>query len=306
MGKKPYIVAGIPAFNEEKTIAKVVLLTKKYVDKVVVVDDGSTDMTAEIAEALGAEVIRHKVNLGKGAALRTLFAKARECGADVLVLLDADDQHNPQQISDIIEPIIKNEADIVIGSRFLGKSIGIPKYRKVGLKVLSKIIATITKNSITDPLSGFRALSKKALAMIDLLEKGYGVEVEMLLKAVKKGLRICEVPITVNYTTGAKTSKKHPIVQGAEIISAIIRRTVEKNPLVFMGIPGFLNMLTGMYFIGALITIYNHTRYFSLPMAIIALGFITAGIILLTSAVTIYLMRNLEKKIIAHEYRMMK
>jgi glycosyltransferase involved in cell wall biosynthesis len=118
---KPLIIACIPAYNEEKTIAKVVLLTKKYVDTVVVCDDGSADMTSELAEELGAEVIRHEKNRGYGAALASLFRRAREINADVMVTLDADYQHNPDYISRLVEPILKGEANMVIGSRFLAE-----------------------------------------------------------------------------------------------------------------------------------------------------------------------------------------
>jgi len=136
-GKKPYIVACIPAYNEGLTIAKVILKARKHVDKVIVCDDGSTDMTAEIAEALGAEVIRHKRNMGYGAAIGSLFRRAREIGADVMVTLDADGQHDPDYIPRLIKPIIKGEADIVIGSRFLGGDVEVPTYRRMILSTFT-------------------------------------------------------------------------------------------------------------------------------------------------------------------------
>ena len=118
--KKPFIVAVIPAFKEEENIAKVVLLTKKYVDLVIVGDDGSDDMTAEIAKALGAIVIRNNKNMGKGYTLKRLFNEALKLGADIIVTLDADGQHDPKYIPKLTEPIINGEADIVIGSRYHG------------------------------------------------------------------------------------------------------------------------------------------------------------------------------------------
>ena len=125
-------MACIPAFNEEKTIAKVVLLTQKHVDKVVVCDDGSTDMTGEIAERLGAEVIRHERRLGYGAAIQSLFRRARELGADVMVTLDADLQHNPD-IPVLVKPLWEGGADIVVGSRFLGMR---RRFRGIGVGAL--------------------------------------------------------------------------------------------------------------------------------------------------------------------------
>ena len=129
---KPLIVAAIPAFNVEKTIARLVLETQKFVDVVLVCDDGSTDCTAEIAERMGADVIRHERNLGYGAAIKTLFSMARELNADVLVTLDGDGQHDPREIPRLIEPVLENNADIVLGSRFLGdkeKDNEVPRYR---------------------------------------------------------------------------------------------------------------------------------------------------------------------------------
>ena len=117
------IVAAIPAYNEEKTIAKVVVHAMKYVDKVVVVDDGSTDDTATIAEHLGAHLVRHDGNLGYGAAIRSCFSIARDLNSDALVILDADGQHNADDIPKLLAPIQAGEADIVVGSRFAGADI---------------------------------------------------------------------------------------------------------------------------------------------------------------------------------------
>jgi len=116
---KPFTIACIPAFNEEGRIGGVVVQVRKYVDRVVVCDDGSVDLTGAIAEGLGAVVIRHGRNLGKGAALRSAFLRARELGADVVVMLDADGQHDPEEIPELVEPILRGEADMVVGSRYV-------------------------------------------------------------------------------------------------------------------------------------------------------------------------------------------
>ncbi|MHA1616384.1 MAG: glycosyltransferase family 2 protein [Candidatus Njordarchaeales archaeon] len=300
MRKKPYIVAGIPAYNEEKTIAKVVLLTKKYVDKVVVVDDGSTDMTAEIAEALGAEVIRHKENKGYGAALQTIFHKARREDADILVILDADGQHDPSEIPKLIEPIMKGKADIVIGSRFLGKTDA-KKYRLMGVKMLTKATNILMKAELTDAQSGFRAYNKKAIQLIRPTEDGMGASVEILSQAIDNNLKIVEVPITIRYE-GLETSSEHPLIHGAGVAGTLITKTIGRKPLRYLGVPGIMSIFAGLYFINWLVALYNQEHYFSLPMAIIALGFISVGIVLLSSAIIIHIVRNLEKKIIAYEY----
>jgi glycosyltransferase involved in cell wall biosynthesis len=153
--KKPYVVACIPSYNEEKTIAKVLVKTKKHVDKVIVCDDGSTDMTAEIAEALGAEVIKHERNMGKGGAIRSLFKKTREEVADIVVTLDADGQHDPDGIPVLIKIMAETNADVVIGSMFLSEETirKVPTSRRIGNKILNMVTSV---NNFTDTQSGFR------------------------------------------------------------------------------------------------------------------------------------------------------
>jgi glycosyltransferase involved in cell wall biosynthesis len=132
VNSKPFVVACIPAFNEEGRIGGVVVQARKYVDRVVVCDDGSGDLTGEIAEGLGAVVIRHGRNLGKGAALRSAFLRARELGADVVVMLDADGQHDPEEIPGLVEPILKGAADMVVVSRYAeGSKTDAPLYRAI-------------------------------------------------------------------------------------------------------------------------------------------------------------------------------
>ena len=129
------IIVGIPAFNEEKNIAVLIIQLKKIADKIIVCNDGSTDLTSKIAEEFGATVINHEKNLGYGAAIRSIFLKSKELDGDVLVTFDADGQHKIEDINRVINPIINEESDLVIGSRFLDKSEKeVPQYRKVGLR----------------------------------------------------------------------------------------------------------------------------------------------------------------------------
>jgi len=161
--KKPFIIVAIPAYNEEETIAKEILNAKKYADKIIICDDGSADSTAEIAKSLGADVIRHKRNLGYGAAIQSLFKRAKELNFDVLVTLDGDGQHDPDDIPKVIKPIIDDEADIVIGSRFIGNSLVVmPWYRRIGVKLITNFVNYSAKQSISirDAQSGFRASGK--------------------------------------------------------------------------------------------------------------------------------------------------
>ena len=174
--QKTLVVAGIPAFNEEKSIAGVVLLAQKYADVVVVCDDGSSDMTCEIAEQLGAEVVRHERNLGYGAALQSLFKKARELTADVLVTLDSDGQHDASEIPLLLKPIEDGTAEVVFGSRFIDEAgtADMPLYRKIGIKVITNLANGSAKNTVSDSQSGFRAYSKQAIEHLSFSENGMG------------------------------------------------------------------------------------------------------------------------------------
>ena len=177
------IIAAMPAHNEEGTIAKVVLGAKKHVDKVVVVDDGSTDSTAELAEALGALVVRHEENRGYGDAIRTCFETAKELDADIMVTLDSDGQHDPSFIPDFITAMKNNKADIVIGSRFLAKNETIPKYRIVGMKVLN-LFTRLHGIKTTDSQSGYRAYGRRAIEGIKIRNPDMGAGSEILTQGL--------------------------------------------------------------------------------------------------------------------------
>lgn len=230
------LVACIPALNEEKTIARVVIRASKHVDKVVVVDDGSADDTALIAERLGATVIRHERNLGYGAAIRSGFAAARDLKADVLVTLDADGQHDPDQIPRLTEPIKQGLTEVVVGSRFLSTSeeINAPRYRKAGIRILTGFTEAASHAQISDAQSGFRAFSRKAIEEIAPTEQGMGVSVEILMKAAERHLRVVEVPVTVRYGD-LKTSTHGPLYHGLDVLASIIKFTSIRHPLQFYG-----------------------------------------------------------------------
>ena len=289
--KKPYVVACIPAYNEEKTIAKVILKARKYVDKVIVCDDGSTDMTAEIAEALGAEVIRHERNIGYGAAIGSLFEKAREEAPDIMITLDADGQHNPDDIPKLIKPIVDGEADIVIGSRFLTREAEIPTYRKIGIKIINWVTGAKAKK-ISDTQSGYRAYSKKALQLIKPVEMGMGVSTEILLKAEQNNLKIKEIPIKIFYKV-EQPSTINPLTHALDVIFSTIKQLSIRHPLIFYGIPGVISLLVALGAGLMLIHLFNTTRYFSLPLAIITVGFGIAGAILCSTAIMLWILVSL-------------
>jgi glycosyltransferase involved in cell wall biosynthesis len=234
----------IPAFNEERTIGKVIVRAQQYVDQVIVCDDGSRDMTAAIAEKLGAKVIRHERNMGKGQAFRSLFSACRDIGVDVMITLDGDDQHDPADIPKLMEPISRGDADVVIGARFHGDNKGIPRYRKAG----NRLMNAVTTSGISDTQSGFRAYDKKAIAELRPSESGMGVDSEILMDASRQGLRIVEVPVSVRYGIG-KTSTHNPIYHTVDVLTSAIKLTSVRHPMTFYGIPGLVITLLGFYFV---------------------------------------------------------
>jgi len=220
----PKIIAAIPAYNEVNHIKRIVSEAKSFVDQVIVVDDSSTDGTGKIAEAAGALVIRHEENMGKGVAVNTAFKIAREMQPCVLVLLDGDGQHNPREIPLLIEPILQDRADMVVGSRFL-KNNHIPKYRVLGQTVLNLTTGWGSGIRLTDSQSGFRAFSLRAIQSLSFCEKGFAVESEMQFRAKECGLRVAEVPIETNYEEKLKRS---PVVHGFGVLFRVIKLTWER------------------------------------------------------------------------------
>ena len=164
------ITIGIPAYNEEKNIASIITKLKQITDSIIVCDDGSSDMTGDISKNLGAIVISHKKNMGYGVAINSIFQKSKEINSDLLVTFDADGQHRVEDIEKVIGPIKNNDADLVIGSRFLNKKSDVPNYRKIGIKVITQVTNASIKKKLTDSQSGFRAYSKQVLSKISLSE----------------------------------------------------------------------------------------------------------------------------------------
>lgn len=235
------VAAAIPAFNEERDIGTIVLKTRQYVNEVIVVDDGSTDQTAKIARLAGARVIQHQKNKGYGASLQTLLAEAKKEGISTLVLLDADSQHNPDEIPELIKPISAG-FDLVIGSREQ-QAANIPLYRRIGQKVIAYFSAILSRKKLDDSECGFRAFSQKAIALLELRENGMSVSAETIAEAAKKGLKITERPISVKYTKDSSTL--NPIAHGFEVLGHIIVMISERRPLFFFGLSGIIFIILG-------------------------------------------------------------
>lgn len=295
MNKERHRIVGvIPAYNEEETIGRVILKTQKYVDRVLVCDDGSTDLTSELAEKLGCLVVRHSNNMGKGAALKTLFREVSKLEADIIVVLDADGQHDPAEIPLLVKPIIDGEADVVVGSRYADNACNeAPFYRWIGLFLMNFLCRKMANIRVKDTQSGFRAYSRRALDVIaDFESEGYGVEMEQLNMAASHNLRIVEVPVTIRYRGLNRSSKKDPVTHGSEIITSLLRLVVEKRPLRFLGIPGIAltsaGVLSGIY----LLLLFNATRYFSMPLAVATLGAMSLGFLLIVASITLYAVKK--------------
>ena len=274
---KSYVIVAIPAFNEEIAIGSIALRCKKYASEVIVIDDGSKDHTAEIAAAADVKVIQHLTNGGKGAAIKDAFQYAKKANADILVLIDGDGQHNPDEIPDILKPILNNEADMVNGTRFWSvNGNNVPKFRRIGQEVLTFATNAGSRLNITDTQNGFRAFSKKTFDCFSFNHTGMAIESEMLMDASHAEMRIKEVPINVRYDVG-KTSTYNPISHGLSVLGSVISLISQRRPLIFFSIPGALLVIIGYTVSLLVLKIFNQTRDFAVGYTIIAALCIMVG-----------------------------
>lgn len=286
-------LAAIPCYNEAVTIGSVVLQTRKYVDEVLVIDDGSTDDTRSIALEAGAKVITHAVNSGKGSAVRTALKYAQDGTFDFIVLLDGDGQHDPREIPALMKPVQEGTADLVIGSRFLSNRNRIPKYRRLGQKVLTAMTNIASKNATTDSQSGFRVLNRAAIEHFTLDSKDYNVESDMITTLSAQGIAITEVPISVTYDVPNK-HKKNPITHGFGVLRSIVGTMEYSNPFLTFGAVGIATLVGGIAFGVTALSIYAATAalpfWFSLvggTFTVLGLLFLMAGITLRYVALTV-------------------
>jgi glycosyltransferase involved in cell wall biosynthesis len=292
-------VAVIPAFNEESSVAKVILRTKPYVDEIIVCDDGSMDMTFYIAKALGARVVRHDEKRGKGEALKTLFREAMRLNPEILVTLDGDDQHDPDAIPMLIKPLEAGKCDIVVGSRYVdGGKMNASAYRRWGLKAINFLYRKFANIRVRDTQSGFRAYSRKTIKYLMQHDaQGYGIEGEQLAVAAKNGLKVMEVPISVNYKQLTKNSKKSSLLHGAELMSTLLRLVTEERPLMYLGLPGIgltcAGVIMGLY----VVWMFNMTRYFSMPVATLTVGSSIGGLLLIIASITLHGLKRIRDRI---------
>ena len=215
----------IPVFNEELTIGNIIDRTKTSAEKigvpyeVIVVDDHSYDKSLEVAKTRNVRLLSLKQHLGKGCALRAGFAKAK---GKIIVTIDSDASHRPEELSEVLEPILEDEADLVIGSRYLNhKSVAARKLNAFGVRIFNYLIQLFTGVAITDSQSGFRAMKIEVLKKQKLKSGEYEIESEMLVKTAKQGFRVTEVPISFEQRTYGR-SGVDPMIDGAKILLSIV------------------------------------------------------------------------------------
>jgi len=288
------IIIGIPAFNEEKNIGAIVAKLKVKYDHVIVCDDGSSDMTQTIASSLGAIVVKHPKNLGYGAAIKTIFNESKKIDGDILVTFDADGQHQLSEIDSVLKPLFEKKCDIVIGSRFLGTTKDLPKYRKIGIKTITGLTNAVTGSNLSDSQSGFRAYSKKILNEITPTESGMGVSTEILIKSLKKEMKILEVPITISYENNSHSQP--PISHGTSVILSTIKHVAIERPLLYYGVTGLIFLVVGLIFGAWTIQIYSEQKQVITNIALVGIGGVILGTILLISGTILYSIVNVVRE----------
>lgn len=225
MASEVEVLVAIPCYNEAAYIEDVVRRASAHANRIVVVDDGSMDGTADVAAAAGAEVVRHPHNLGPGAAAKTCLRLGRESSATVLITLDGDGQHDANEIPIVAAPILRGDAELVIGSRFLGSYNNVPRYRKFGIDVITLLYNLGSRVRITDSQSCFRAYSPEALRALEVSEPGFGYSVETLVTARNAGLSIQEVSISCVYHEEGHSA--NPVVHGVGVALMVLKHRLK-------------------------------------------------------------------------------
>jgi len=291
--RKPQVIVAIPCFNEERFIGSVVLKARKYADKVLVIDDGSADASAEIARDAGATVYSHDCNKGYGTAISTALQKGREQKADVLVILDADGQHDPKYVPSLVKPILDGQADVVVGSRFLKGAQKVPFYRRLGQRGLTMLTNLGSGHRLSDSQSGFRAYSSEALKVMNLTESGMSVSSEIQFAISKSGLKVVEVPIAVSYMD---KSKRNPLGHGISVLSRVLVLISLRQPLVLFGVPGVMLLSGGLALGARVLSIYSRTNQLATGNALGAVLLLLIGILALFAALMLQSMKELMRR----------
>ena len=262
-------------------IAKMIVHAATHADTVVVVDDGSRDDTGVIAKALGAVVVTHDKNLGKGAAISDCFKFAKITGADVLVTIDADGQHDPSQIPTLVRALLGKEADVAIGSRS-SRPFDMPKHRWLGKRAIDRATLVKVGERVVDTQSGFRAYSRRAIENLVVGEYGIGAETEILMQAHRAGMHIIELPTNIRYA-GLKTSSQNAMIHASDVLFSIVKFVSIRHQLTFYGGFGVAAMLVSIFF--GVMTL-NYYQQWGRVVTNLALISVAAGIVGILSIFT--------------------
>ncbi|EJG06017.1 glycosyl transferase family 2 [Methanofollis liminatans DSM 4140] len=279
-------LAAIPCYNEAVTIGSIILKARKYVDEVLVVDDGSSDDTAEITRAAGAVVVSHEKNQGYGAALKSCFQYAKDHNIDQMVILDGDGQHDPAMIPGFLASLAEENADIVIGSRFMQKSQNIPGYRVLGMKILDHATAMAGSTGVTDSQSGYRAYSRSAIERIRITGGDMSAGSEILTQMAEKGLKSVEIPITVRYDL-ENTSSQNPVVHGIGVLTNLMGIICYKQPMLTFCLFGLILAGAGIAVGAWAYSTYSATLIFPYLQSVLSVFLSITGLLLITSGLTI-------------------
>ena len=284
------IVVVVPAYNEERFIGSVVLKILQLPVTVIVVDDGSTDATAFVAKTAGAQVIRHGQNKGKGEALNTGIMEARKLEPDLVVVIDGDGQHLVRELPQLVRPILEDQADIVVGSRYLTSDTPVP-FRRAWAHSFFNLVTRLTSGiNVSDSQSGYRAFSPRALQCEAFNSSGFAVESEMQFVAREHGLKLMEVPITALYPDPPKRSA---IGQGLQVLNGILHLMGQYRPLLFFGLPGFIIMIGGFSMGFMVIDIYRRLTQLAVGYAMISVLLTVTGMVLFSTGIILHSVRGL-------------
>ena len=297
---KQRVLAAMPAYNEEKYIGSVILQARQYADEVLVVDDGSTDRTAAVARLAGATVVKHGENRGYGATIQSILAEAKKRNPDVLVLMDADAQHDPEEIS-LLTGAIRNGHDLAVGYRNIDRK-EIPSHRKIGQRILAYFTRVLSRSGLSDTECGFRAFSRKAIEVLELREKGMAISAETISEAARKGLSIIEVPVSAIYTGDGSTL--NPVRHGVGVLNRVLVMISERRPLLFFGLLGSVFIILGVVAGVMVVRILFASQVLHVGTALISMLLITIGMLsVFTGVILNVLVRRIKEADLAGKAR---
>jgi glycosyltransferase involved in cell wall biosynthesis len=288
------VVAIIPAFNEERHVGSVVLRLRHVLDTVIVVNDGSSDATDEVARLAGAQVITHPVNKGYGAAIQTGLGAAQKLEPRAVVLMDADGQHRVEDVCDLVRPILENEVDVAVGSRFADDRTRVPRMRRVAQHGLTWLTNIGSGVKLTDSQSGMRAFGPRALEALLLSSTSMSAASEMQFLAGDAELRVCEVPIEIRYFGDVKRSA---VAQGLDVLNGIIRLVSVRRPLLFFGLPGLLLTIIGVVLALDVVQTFDRVRVLLVGQLIFAVAFAVIGVLSMFTAIMLNALQGLRNEL---------